>query len=103
MAFFEDVFKGGDLVSGMAVAVGAIVLAPIAGQVLRPAAKAVIKGGIMLSRSTGLGDLAGDIVAEARAEIDEARSELDQRRAPNGGEAPRVGRRPGRPAAEHSA
>jgi hypothetical protein len=74
MALFEDVLEGG-MPTGLAVA-GAIVLAPTVlpavGRLLRPVAKAAIKGGIVLYRETlaGVGDVAGDLVAEARAELE---------------------------------
>lgn len=74
----EEMFEG-NLGTGLLIGLGAIVLAPLAGQVLRPVAKAVIKGGMTIYRDTGLGDVAEDIVAEARAEIDEARRELGTR------------------------
>jgi hypothetical protein len=46
MALLEDVFKGTAL-TGIAIGLGAILLAPTVGQLLRPAAKAVIKGGMV--------------------------------------------------------
>jgi hypothetical protein len=73
MALFEDLLKGGSE-TGLAVA-GAAVLAPTVlpaiGRVLRPVAKAAIKGGLVVYRETlsGVGDAVGDIVAEARAEL----------------------------------
>ena len=74
MALFEDVFEGG-MGPGLAV-VGAVVLAPTllpaVGRIMRPVAKAAIKGGLVLYRETlaGVGDVAGDLVAEARAELE---------------------------------
>ena len=74
MALFEDVFEGGTG-TGLAVA-GAMILAPTVlptvGRLLRPVAKAAIKGGLVLYRETlaGVGDVAGDLVAEARAELE---------------------------------
>ena len=46
MAMWDDLLKGNPV---MAIGMGlcAVLLAPMAGQVLRPAAKAVIKGGIL--------------------------------------------------------
>jgi hypothetical protein len=75
MALFEDIFEGG-IGPGLAIA-GAVILAPTVvpavGRMLRPVAKTAIKTGMMLYRETlsGVGDVAGDIVAEARAELDE--------------------------------
>jgi hypothetical protein len=74
MALFEDFFEGG-AGTGLAVA-GALILAPTVlpavGRLLRPVAKAAIKGGLVLYRETlaGVGDVAGDLVAEARAELE---------------------------------
>jgi hypothetical protein len=50
---------------------------PALGRVLRPAAKAVIKGGMVLYRDTiaEIGEAAGDLVAEARAELEEGNSQ----------------------------
>jgi hypothetical protein len=78
MALIEDMFKG-NAVTGIAVGVAAAVLGPTLfpaiGRMLRPAAKTVIKGGMMLYEQTvaGIGDLTGDLVAEARIELDESR------------------------------
>ena len=49
MALLEDLFKG-NLLTAVAVGIDAVLLAPAAGQVLRPAAKAVIKGGMLAYR-----------------------------------------------------
>ena len=75
MAILEDVFKGGT-VTGLAVGVGALLLAPTVlpavGRVVRPAVKAAIKGGMVFYRETiaEVGELAGDLFAEARAELE---------------------------------
>jgi hypothetical protein len=74
MAFVEDLFKG-STVTGLAVGVGALLLAPTVlpavGRVVRPAVKAAIKGGMVFYRETlaEVGEVAGDLVAEARAEL----------------------------------
>jgi hypothetical protein len=79
MAFFEDLFKV-NAVTGVAVGVGALLLAPglvpAVGRVLRPAAKAVIKGGLVLYRETvsEIGEVASDLFAEARAELEQGNS-----------------------------
>lgn len=79
MALLEDVFAG-SAVTGVAIGVGALLLAPsvvpLVGRVLRPAAKAVIKGGLVLYRDTlaEIGEVASDLVAEARAEIEQSDS-----------------------------
>jgi hypothetical protein len=75
MALIEDMFKG-NLAMGLAVGIGAIVLGPTVvkavGSVLRPAAKAVIKGGLVFYRETlsEVGEMASDLLAEARAELE---------------------------------
>jgi Protein of unknown function (DUF5132) len=75
MAWYENVFEGA-LGPGLAIA-GAVILAPTVvpavGRMLRPVAKTAIKTGMMLYRETlsGVGDVAGDLVAEARSELDE--------------------------------
>lgn len=93
MAFFEDIFKG-DPLTGVVVGIGAVVLAPTVGRVLRPAAKAVIKGGIVLYRETlaEVGEAASDLVAEARAELEQGGSHETAALAP--GEASERRNRP---------
>lgn len=79
MAFFEDVFKGGNIVTGLAIGVGTAVVAPLimpaVGGLLRPAAKTVIKGGILAydqgrQAMARLGESASDMVAEARSDVE---------------------------------
>ncbi|MBV9480211.1 MAG: DUF5132 domain-containing protein [Acidobacteria bacterium] len=71
MALLDDFFKR-NLVTGLAVGIGALLLTPAVGQVLRPAAKAVIKGGILVYQGLAeLGESASDLFAEARAEMDQ--------------------------------
>ena len=75
MALIEDMFKG-NVVTGLAVGVAVLVLGPTLfptiGRVLRPAAKSVIKGGMVLYRETiaGIGELTTDLVHEARSELE---------------------------------
>jgi hypothetical protein len=75
MAFVEDMFKG-NAVTGVAVGLAAIVLGPTVlpaiGRVLRPAAKSVIKGGIVAYRAmiTEAGEFASDLIEEARSELE---------------------------------
>jgi hypothetical protein len=75
MALVEDLFKG-SAVTGVAIGVGALLLAPTVlpavGRVLRPAAKAAIKGGMVFYRETmaEIGEVASDLFAEARAELE---------------------------------
>jgi predicted glycosyltransferase len=76
MALIEDMFKG-NLAAGLAIGVGAIILGPTAirtlAGVLRPAAKTMIKSGMVFYRETlsEIGEMATDLVAEARAELDQ--------------------------------
>jgi hypothetical protein len=75
MALIEDVFKGNAL-TGVAIGVAALVLGPTlfptVGRALRPAAKTVIKGGIMLYRETvgAIGELTTGLVEEATRELE---------------------------------
>jgi hypothetical protein len=76
MALIDDMFKG-NLVTGLAIGVGAILFGPTVvqtvGSVLRPTAKAVIKGGMVFYRETlgEIGEMASDLVAEAKAELEQ--------------------------------
>ena len=76
MALIEDMFKG-NLAAGLAIGVGAIIVGPTAirtlAGVLRPAAKGLIKSGMVFYRETlsEIGEMATDLVAEARAELDQ--------------------------------
>ncbi|MBV9200196.1 MAG: DUF5132 domain-containing protein [Alphaproteobacteria bacterium] len=75
MALLEDVFKG-NAITGVAVGAAALFFGPTVlptiGRALRPVAKTVIKGGIMLYRETvaGIGELTTDLVAEAKSELE---------------------------------
>jgi hypothetical protein len=76
MALFEDMFKGGNIVTGLAVGVGAVVLAPAVVPVLRPLAKSLIKAGLVAYDQgrvalAELNERTADILAEARAELEE--------------------------------
>jgi len=87
MALLEDMFKGNAL-TGVAVGAAALFLGPTIlptiGRALRPVAKTMIKGGIMLYRETvnGIGELTTDFVAEAKSEL-----EQDRHDAPEGNTA----------------
>ena len=79
MALIEDVFKG-NLPAGLAIGVGALIFGPAViqtmGRILRPAAKTLMKGGVVFYRETlsELGEMATDLVAEVRAELDQEAS-----------------------------
>ena len=76
MALIEDMFKG-NLAAGLAIGAGALLFGPTViqtlGSILRPAAKTLIKGGMVFYRETlsELGEMATDLVAEASAELDQ--------------------------------
>ena len=80
MALLEDMFKG-NAMTGVAVGAAALLLGPTLfptiGRFLRPAAKTVIKGGIVLYRETiaGIGELTTDLVEEARSELEQSKHE----------------------------
>lgn len=75
MALFEDMFKGGDIVTGLAIGFGAAVLVPALTPMLRPVAKTVVKIGLAAydqgrEMVAGLNERTGDILAEARREVE---------------------------------
>lgn len=83
MSLFDNGLKG-NIVSGLAIGIGAAVLAPavmpILVSVVKPLAKAAIKGGIMLYERgketvAEVGEIVEDIVAEAKAEMEEVPAE----------------------------
>ena len=80
MALFEDVFKGGNIATAAVVTVGAAVLAPIMGPLVRPLAKSAIKAGLVAYDQgrvllADLSERTGDIVAEAREELEHEATE----------------------------
>lgn len=80
MAFFEEMFKGNigsGLAVGLGVAVAGPLLVPVISEVMRPLAKTVIKAGLLavdagLEGLARLNEATGDMVAEARAELDQS-------------------------------
>jgi len=92
MGLFDDVLKG-NVVTGLAIGIGAAVLAPavlpiIAG-VAKPVAKAAIKGGLILFEKgketfAEIGEVVEDLVAEVKAEISEAEKAATATTAPEG-------------------
>ena len=76
MALIEDMFNGNAL-TGVAVGAAALFLGPTIlptiGRALRPVAKTMIKGGLVLYRETvaGIGELTTDLVAEAKSELEQ--------------------------------
>jgi hypothetical protein len=76
---FENLFE--ELgTPGIIAGVGAIIAAPFVIPVLKPVAKAAIKGGIVAYEKSKAvlsetGELLEDLVAEAKAELEESRSQ----------------------------
>ena len=82
MALFDDVLKG-NIVTGLAIGIGAAILAPVViplfANIAKPLAKAAIKGGIQLFERgkeafAEVAEITEDIVAEAKAELAESAS-----------------------------
>ena len=76
MALFEDLFKGGNIVTSLAIGIGVVILAPVLRPLVRPVAKTVLKAGLAAYDQgriafAELNEQAGDMVAEARAEMEE--------------------------------
>lgn len=83
MAGPDDFFKG-SVLAGLAVGVGAILLAPVVLPVVaalsRPIAKSAMKTGVILfergrEAAAEMTEVFEDLVAEARAELDQSRPE----------------------------
>jgi hypothetical protein len=84
MALFRNGFGLGGTVTAVAIGAGAVLLAPVLlsmiTSVLRPVAKAAIKGGILAFENAKVAiaetkETFEDITAEARAEISSAQKE----------------------------
>ena len=76
MALFEDLFKGGNIVTSLAIGIGIVILAPVLKPLVRPVAKSVLKAGLAAYDQgrialAELNEQTGDMVAEARAEMEE--------------------------------
>jgi hypothetical protein len=89
MALFRNGFRLGGTATTMAIGAGAVLLAPVllpmAASVLRPVAKAAIKGGILAFENAKVAvaetkETFEDIAAEARAEV--ASAQKTTRKAP---------------------
>jgi Protein of unknown function (DUF5132) len=75
VAILEDAFKGGNIVTGLAIGLGVAILAPAAISLLRPLAKSVIKAGLIAydqgrAAVEELNARTGDMVTEARKEYE---------------------------------
>lgn len=76
MSLIEDMFKGGNVVTGLAVGLGMAVIAPVVLPALRPVAKTIIKAGLVAYDQgrvafAEMTERTEDMLAEARAEMDE--------------------------------
>jgi len=100
MALLEDAFKGENLLTGVGVALGAVVLGPVILPLVRPLAKGIVKAGLVAydqgrEALAELNERTGDIVAEARAEMAE---EAKRNGGQNAGQKAPAPPRRGRPA-----
>lgn len=74
MAVLDDLLKGSDLTTGLVVGAGALILWPLLKSVARPAAKSVIKGGLIAYK--GAGQLYSTAVEGVRDIAQEAQQEI---------------------------
>lgn len=85
MALLEEFFEGA--AGPVAIGVGALILAPrvlpAVGRLLRPIAKGAIKTGMALYEETyaSMAEATGDLVAEARAELESESRQASPRRS----------------------
>jgi hypothetical protein len=82
MGLFDNGLKG-NIVTGLAIGIGSSILAPVVipvlASVVKPMAKAAIKGGFLLYQkgrevAAEAQEVVEDLVAETRAELEEAES-----------------------------
>ena len=69
-----DIVIGGNLMTGLAIGIGALIAWPLVSPIARPLAKSVVKGGLMAYRQVeevfaGAIEGIGDIVTEAQQEL----------------------------------
>ncbi|HXX58011.1 MAG TPA: DUF5132 domain-containing protein [Thermodesulfovibrionales bacterium] len=92
MGLFDGALKG-NVVTGLAIGIGAAVLAPavlpVIASVAKPVAKAAIKGGIILFEKgkeafAEAGEVVEDLVAEVKSELSEAEKAASSATAPEG-------------------
>ena len=90
MALFEDLVSaeilGVNVVTGLAIGAAALVLMPVAAPLLRPVAKAVIKGGVYAY------DSAAELYHQAASGVNELISEAQQEASAPTPSAPHRGR-----------
>ena len=92
MALFDNIIKG-NIVTALAIGIGAVILAPIVipvvASVSKPLAKAIIKGGILVYEKgkevvAEAGEVVEDMVAEVKAEMAETQKEATPVVSPGG-------------------
>lgn len=76
MSMFEDALKGGNIVTGLAIGVGVLMLAPVVKPLVRPVFKSILRAGVTAYEQgrvalAELNEQAGDMVAEIRAELEQ--------------------------------
>jgi hypothetical protein len=76
MALLEDAFKGGNIMSGLVIGVGALIALPLATALLRPMAKTAIKGGMIAYDQgshlvTALSRATSEMITEVKREMHE--------------------------------
>jgi hypothetical protein len=86
MALFDDAFKGGGIVMGVAAGIGAMLVAPVLIPALRPIAKSILKAGLMAYDQgrvalAEMNEQTGDILAEARAELEQSKAATGEKAA----------------------
>jgi len=91
MALLDDVLKGGNLMTGLAIGVGALIAWPLISPIARPLTKSLIKGGLFAYRQAeeffaGAVEGIGDIVSEAQQEV----GATSPARSPGDGRWPRA-------------
>jgi hypothetical protein len=92
MSLLEDMFKGGNVVTGVGAVIGAAVLAPVVLPVVRTLAKTVIKAGLVAYDQGRV--MVNDMTEGGSSLVEEARQELaEQRSIEEPGETPTSRRR----------
>ena len=78
MALVDDLFKSGNVTTGLVIRAATLIAWPLIGPLLRPVAKTAIKGGILVYREAAklyegtareIGDLAKDAMREVGPEL----------------------------------
>ena len=75
--------KGANILAGLAIGIGGGLLAPLVAPILKPFGRSILKAGLAASDQARvafaeLSERTGDILAEARAEIEEERNSTAQ-------------------------